>query len=118
MARKKNTETSETIVNQEQVTTLETSEVQNKQEEVAEETSAVPTEQPVQSSTEGEVQKDVPEQPEVTVSTIPDFADKLLKEYSNYSELYIDNKGGVFPSGTQHNLIEKAILYRNPYYKQ
>ncbi len=48
---------------------------------------------------------------------IPESVDKLLKSYPNYSALYIDSKGGVFPEGTQPNLVKDAILYQNPHYK-
>lgn len=42
---------------------------------------------------------------------------KLLRCYSNYAALYVDSKGGVYPEGTQPNLVGDAILYQNPYYK-
>lgn len=42
---------------------------------------------------------------------------KLLRCYSNYAALYVDTKGGVYPEGTQPNLVGDAILYQNPYYK-
>lgn len=54
----------------------------------------------------------------VTMTKIPQFADKILSSYPNYEYLYIDSKGGVYPKGAQHNLVVDAILYQNPYYKQ
>lgn len=42
---------------------------------------------------------------------------KLLRCYFNYAVLYVDSKGGVYPEGTQPNLVGDAILYQNPYYK-
>lgn len=42
---------------------------------------------------------------------------KLLRCYFNYAALYVDSKGGVYPEGTQPNLVGDAILYQNPYYK-
>lgn len=64
-------------------------------------------------SPDADVQTSAPEE----VKDIPDAVDKLLKCYPNYSALYIDSKGGVFPKGTQPNLVKDAILYQNPYYK-
>lgn len=48
---------------------------------------------------------------------IPAYADKLLKLYSNYAELAIDAKGGVYVGGTKHPTDNNPILYQNPYYK-
>ena len=48
---------------------------------------------------------------------IPEYVDKLLKLYSNYAELAIDAKGGVYVGGTKHSTTNKPILYQNPYYK-
>lgn len=49
---------------------------------------------------------------------IPEFVQKILALYPNYSALYVDTKGGAYPSDTQPNLVSDAILYQNPYYKQ
>lgn len=48
---------------------------------------------------------------------IPEFVQKILASYPNYSALYVDTKGGAYPSDTQPNLVSDAILYQNPYYK-
>lgn len=50
------------------------------------------------------------------VDDIPEFADVKLKLYSNYKELYIDNKGGVYTSKDQSS--KDSTLYKNPYHKQ
>ena len=55
---------------------------------------------------------------EETVTEIPEMADKLLKVFDDYQELYIDTKGGVYTKDSQPNIREGAILYQNPHYKQ
>lgn len=52
------------------------------------------------------------------ITEIPTMVRTLLAAYPNYKALYVDTKGGVYPEGTQPNLIKEAILYQNPYYKQ
>ena len=46
---------------------------------------------------------------------IPDFAMGLLKVFSDYPALYINEKGCVYASQPPHNM--GAILYKNPFYK-
>ncbi|MDR1090961.1 MAG: hypothetical protein LBL79_07780 [Prevotella sp.] len=57
-------------------------------------------------------------QKEVVENELPEMAKKILQQYSNEKELYIDGQGGVFAKGTHPALIEHAILYKNPYYKK
>ena len=77
----------------------------------------------VQDSSTQDVQQDTDlhkaptETVKVSPSQLPECVNKLLKCYPDYSELYIDSKGGVYPKGTQPNLVNDAILYQNPYYK-
>lgn len=49
---------------------------------------------------------------------IPDFADRLLKTFPGYPELYIDSHGGTFTPTTSAALRGDAILYKNPHYTQ
>ena len=58
-----------------------------------------------------------PKEDENQEAVLPKAIDKLLRCYPNYTALYVDSKGGVYPDGTQPNLVEDAILYQNPYYK-
>ena len=46
---------------------------------------------------------------------IPDFAMRLLKVFSDYPALYINEKGCVYASQPPENM--GAILYKNPFYK-
>ena len=46
---------------------------------------------------------------------IPDFAMGLLKVFSDYPALYINEKGCVYASQPPENM--GAILYKNPFYK-
>lgn len=48
----------------------------------------------------------------------PDYADRLLKAYSNYPELYVDAQGGTFTVDTPPAFRSNATLYQNPYYKK
>lgn len=104
MARRKNTETSKVIQEQEVVQATEQPEIETvvqDNEEPANEASAIQT--------------DI--QPSVSVE-IPEYVQKILASYPNYPCLYVDAKGGVYPQHTQPNLVSGAILYQNPYYKQ
>ena len=47
---------------------------------------------------------------------VPDFADRLLKPFPGYPELYIDSHGGTFIPPTSASMRGDAILYKNPYY--
>lgn len=48
---------------------------------------------------------------------IPDAVKKTLKVFANYAELAIDSHGGVYTDIKRVPAKEKAILYKNPYYK-
>ena len=43
--------------------------------------------------------------------------DGILKMYSQYAELYIDSKGGVFTANTPESVRGNAKLYTNKYHK-
>lgn len=47
---------------------------------------------------------------------IPLHAERILKTYSNYQELYIDFQGGAFTVDTPPAFRSNATLYTNPYY--
>ena len=49
---------------------------------------------------------------------IDSHADKILKSFANYEELYIDSKGGVYENDQQLNIPDNAILYKNKYFKK
>ena len=50
-----------------------------------------------------------------TEPEIPDFALRLLKVFSDYPALYINEKGCVYVSQPPENM--GAILYKNPFHK-
>lgn len=52
------------------------------------------------------------------VKAIPAYADKLLKCMPQYKELYVGAHGSMFVKDTKPELLDGAILYKNPYYKQ
>lgn len=47
---------------------------------------------------------------------IPDYADRLLKMYSDCPEIYVAPSGSVFTPDTKPAIRGNAILYKNPYY--
>lgn len=49
---------------------------------------------------------------------IPDAVKKILKAFVNYAELAVDSHGGVYTDIKRVPAKEKAVLYKNPYYKQ
>jgi hypothetical protein len=49
---------------------------------------------------------------------LSDEVKKILRQYPNEQELYIDNCGGVFMKWSQPALVKNAILYKNPYYNK
>lgn len=119
MARKKSTETPVATNTVEQV--ADSLQEENKVEQVAD-----PTQDADHSSQETIQQEkvttdepsDLPNKTDTpTGPTLPEHVDKILSGYPNYESLYVDSQGGVYPKGTQHNLVKNAILYQNPYYK-
>ena len=48
---------------------------------------------------------------------IPEYVDNLLKTFSNYDELYVNSKCGVYTKDTPKSLIGDSKLYKNPYFK-
>lgn len=48
---------------------------------------------------------------------IPDAVKKILKVFANYAELAIDAHGGVYTDIKKVSAKEKAVLYKNPYFK-
>lgn len=48
---------------------------------------------------------------------IPEHADRILKSFANYPELYIDFQGGTFTVDTPPAFRSNATLYTNPYHK-
>lgn len=48
---------------------------------------------------------------------LPAEVEKILKMHPSEQELYVDNHGGVFTKGTPKQLLKKAVLYSNPFYK-
>lgn len=115
MARRKNTETSEVIQEQEVVQATE----QPASEPVAQENEEFANEPVQKADTPADTDPVAPTdaQPSVSVE-IPEYVQKILASYPNYPCLYVDAKGGVYPQHTQPNLVSDAILYQNPYYKQ
>lgn len=56
----------------------------------------------------------VPPKPE---RVIPEHADRILKAFPNYPELFIDFQGGTFTVDTPACFRSNATLYKNPYHK-
>ena len=41
----------------------------------------------------------------------------ILRTFSSYCSLYVDNQGGIYTYDTPERIRGNAILYKNPYYK-
>ena len=135
MARRKNTETPEEVQAQEvgQVAEQAASDITTQSEETATEKPDQTIEEPTKTTEKPDQTIEEPTKtteeptdttnhqsdtaPDISVE-IPENVKKILASYPNYSCLYIDVKGGVYPEHTQPNLVSDAILYQNPYYKQ
>lgn len=48
---------------------------------------------------------------------IPAQADRILRAFPNYPELYIDFQGGTYTVDTPPVFLSNATLYKNPYHK-
>lgn len=48
---------------------------------------------------------------------VPAQADRILKTFPRYPELYIDFQGGVYTVDTPPAFRSNATLYKNPYHK-
>lgn len=48
---------------------------------------------------------------------IPVQADRILRTFSRYPELYIDFQGGTYTVDTPPAFRSNATLYKNPYHK-
>ena len=55
-------------------------------------------------------------QEEPNKEIIPAAADRILKIYPSYPELYIGSKGEVYTADTKPHIRGGAILYKNPYF--
>lgn len=115
MARRKNTETSEAIQEQEVVQATEQPEIETVTQDNEEPANDLVQKAETSADEASATQTDI--QPSVSVE-IPEYVQKILASYPNYPCLYVDAKGGVYPQHTQPNLVSGAILYQNPYYKQ
>jgi hypothetical protein len=51
-------------------------------------------------------------------AAIPDYADRILKTFPAYPELYIDPQGGIYTTATPPAYRTNATLYTNPYHKR
>ena len=51
-----------------------------------------------------------------TNGEIPKFADRLLRLFSNYEELYVSESGSVYTPDTKPAIRGNSILYKNPYF--
>lgn len=49
---------------------------------------------------------------------IPEYADRILRSFTNYPQLYIDFQGGTFTVDTPPAFRSNATLYTNPYYNK
>lgn len=47
---------------------------------------------------------------------LPDHVKNVLKIFSNLPEAYVDSIGGVYSADSKPSLVNKAILYKNPFY--
>lgn len=63
--------------------------------------------EPQKSSDEAEKNKEIPR-----------YADKLMRLYPQYEELWITPQGFVHPVGAPKRILKCATLYKNKYYKK
>ena len=87
-------------------------------------------ENPEQPAPVPEQPQEIPETPEPapepkkkaetkeSAQAIPEYADRILKRLTSYSELYIDPQGGTFTVDSPLAFHRTATLYSNPYYKR
>lgn len=47
---------------------------------------------------------------------LPDHVKNVLKIFSNLPEAYVDSIGGVYTADSKPSSVNKAILYKNPFY--
>lgn len=63
---------------------------------------------------------DIPSAPKAVsqpARDIPAHADRILRAFPNYPELYIDFQGGTYTVDTPPVFLSNATLYKNPYHK-
>lgn len=87
--------------------------------EIKEETEAVgkqlpspPTSEP--EMTESKKSENVENQGKET--ELPDHVKNVLRIFSNLPEAYVDSIGGVYSADSKPSSVNKAILYKNPFY--
>lgn len=87
--------------------------------EIKEETEAVgkqlpspPTSEP--EMTESKRSENVENQGKET--ELPDHVKNVLRIFSNLPEAYVDSIGGVYSADSKPSSVNKAILYKNPFY--
>lgn len=51
-----------------------------------------------------------------TEEEVPQYVDEILKLYSEYEELYVSAKGGVYTVNTPEHIRKNAVLYKNKYF--
>lgn len=47
---------------------------------------------------------------------LPDHVKNVLRIFSNLPEAYVDSIGGVYSADSKPSSVNKAILYKNPFY--
>lgn len=118
MARRKNTDTVDTIETQETPVIQENEQPEVEVTKDENENEDSDNEQPQEDGASSDETSTSPTNDESKVSVeIPEHVQKILASYPNYSCLYIDEKGGAYPEHAQPNWTSDAILYQNPYYK-
>lgn len=83
------------------------------------------TEQPAGATETPESGKETPEtavekkaKTEKAAQEIPEHANRILKSFPGYRELYIDFQGGTYTTDTPPSFRSNATLYVNPYYSK
>lgn len=87
-------------------------EVKEQTEEANEQLAQTPTSDPeitVQKQSE-----DIENQSKET--ELPDHVKNVLRIFSNLPEAYVDSIGGVYSADSKPSSVNKAILYKNPFY--
>lgn len=72
---------------------------------------------PEVEETKEEAQMPAKQEVKAIEKDIPKEILKVLKAFDNMEYLYIGKGGGIFRYGTPESVRRKAVLYKNPYFK-
>ncbi len=100
---------------------VETANVENQAAEMAQEEQNVTTAQEEQMEQDANESEHKPKESADKTNEnkeIPHYADKLMRLYPQYEELWITPHGFVHPAGAPRHVLKGATLYKNKYYKK